>query len=102
MRFGEYLRNLRGQRNWLLREVAAKTNMDTALLSKIERGHRNAHKEQVSAFAKAFNIDEKELTKQWIADQIVQMLYEQENPTEILKVAEEKIIYLKTNNKNDN
>jgi|TARA_R100000479_G_scaffold51000_2_gene23948 transcriptional regulator with XRE-family HTH domain len=95
MRFGEYLRNLREQRKWLLREVAAKTNMDTALLSKIERGHRNARKEQVTAFAKAFNINEQELTKQWMADQIAQMLYEQKNPSEILKVAEKQIQYIK-------
>jgi len=95
MRFGEYLRNLREQRNWLLREVAAKTDMDTALLSKIERGHRNARKEQVTAFAKTFNLNEQELIKQWMADQIAQMLYEQENPTEILKVAEEQIKYIK-------
>lgn len=93
MRFGEYLRNLREQRNWLLREVAAKTNMDTALLSKIERGHRNAHKEQVSAFAKAFNIDEKELTKQWMADQVYNLVKEQPDPAEILRVAEEQIKY---------
>lgn len=102
MRFGEYLRNLREQRKWLLREVAAKTQMDMALLSKIEHGHRNAHKEQITAFAKAFNIDEKELQKEWMADQIVQLLEEQDNPSEILKVAEEKIIYLKTKKKNDN
>ncbi|WP_298247347.1 helix-turn-helix transcriptional regulator [uncultured Christiangramia sp.] len=95
MRFGEYLRNLREQRNWLLREVAAKTDMDTALLSKIERGHRNAHKEQVSAFAKVFDVNEQELVKQWMADQIAQMLYDQENPNEILKVAEEQIQYIK-------
>lgn len=102
MRFGEYLRNLREQRKWLLREVAAKTNMDTALLSKIERSHRNAHKEQITALAKAFNIEEKELQKQWIADQIAQLLEKQDNPNEILKVAEEKINYLKTNKRNDN
>lgn len=102
MRFGEYLRKLREQRNWLLREVAAKTDMDTALLSKIERGHRNARKEQVTAFAKAFNINKQELTKQWMADQIAQMLYQQDNPRDILKVAEEQIIYIKSNKKNDN
>ncbi len=102
MRFGEYLRNLREQRKWLLREVAAKTNMDTALLSKIKRGHRNAHKEQIIAFAKAYNINKQVLIKQWLADQIAQMLYEQENPIDILKVAEEQITYLKTNRKNDN
>lgn len=95
MRFGEYLRNLRERRNWLLREVAAKTNMDTALLSKIERGHRNARKEQVYAFAKAYKIDPEELNKRWLVDKVIELLKDEENPQAILNAAEKEINQMK-------
>lgn len=89
--FGAYIRELRESRQLLLRELAAKVAMDTALLSKIERGRRKATRKQVTAFAKTFNVEEKELEKQWLADHIVQLLLEQENPDKILKVAAQKI-----------
>lgn len=102
MEFGKYLKDLREERHLLQRELAAILKMDTALLSKIERGTRKARRDQVIAFAEAFDIDKNEVMKQWMADQIAQMLEEQTNPNEILKVAEEKINYLKTKKTNDN
>ena len=42
MTFGEYIREIREEQQLLLREVASQMNIDTALLSKIERGTRIA------------------------------------------------------------
>ena len=50
--FGNRIRNLREEKNLLLRQVASLLEMDTAQLSKIERGERQAKKETVYMAAK--------------------------------------------------
>lgn len=91
MTFGEYIREIREEKQLLLREVASQMNIDTALLSKIERGTRIARKEQVEALAKALKQNKSELLQYWLADKIVFILKEEKNSTEILKIVEEKI-----------
>lgn len=91
MTFGNYIRKLREEKQLLLREVASQMNIDTALLSKIERGTRMARKEQVEDLAKALNKSENELLNFWMADKIVNMLKDESNSTEILKKVEEEI-----------
>ena len=97
MEFGEYIRSLREKRNLLLREMAANINMDVAYLSKIERGNRLARREQVIAFAKEVKVDESKLIKLWMSEQIVQMIKNEKDSTEILKIAEEKISKIEKN-----
>ena len=99
MEFGEYIRSLREKRNLLLREMAANVNMDVAYLSKIERGNRMARREQVIAFAKELKEDENKLIKLWMSEQIVQMIKNEKDSTEILKIAEEKISKIEKNSK---
>tara|TARA_R110002111_G_scaffold219402_1_gene281484 strand:+ start:826 stop:1119 length:294 start_codon:yes stop_codon:yes gene_type:complete len=91
MTFGEYIREIREEKQLLLREVASQMNIDTALLSKIERGTRIARKEQVEALAKALKQNKGEMLQSWMADKIVYMLKDEKNSTEILKIVEEKI-----------
>jgi transcriptional regulator with XRE-family HTH domain len=91
MTFGNYIRKLREEKQLLLREVASQMNIDTALLSKIERGTRIARKEQVEDLAKALNKSKNELLNFWMADKIVNMLKDESNITEILKKVEEEI-----------
>ena len=91
MTFGNYIRKLREEKQLLLREVASQMNIDTALLSKIERGTRMARKEQVEDLAKALNKSKNDLLNFWMADKIVNMLKDESNSTEILKKVEEEI-----------
>jgi cytoskeletal protein RodZ len=51
--FGEYLRNRREQLGLPLRRVAAELDIDTSILSKIERSERTATKEMLPILAKA-------------------------------------------------
>lgn len=96
MTFGNYIRKLREEKQLLLREVASQMNIDTALLSKIERGTRLARKEQVEDLAKALNKSKNELLNFWMADKIVNMIKDESNSTEILKKVEEEIKNLTT------
>ena len=91
MAFGNYIRKLREEKQLLLREVASQMSIDTALLSKIERGTRIARKEQVEDLAKALNKSKNELLNFWMADKIVKMIKDESNSTEILNKVEEEI-----------
>ena len=94
--FGEKMRNLRQERNLPLRKVAAYLDIDTSILSKIERGEREASRDIVIKAAKFFDIKETEFLTNFFSEQVARIIYQEENCDQILKVAEEKIKYIKT------
>lgn len=89
--FGKTIRKLREEQNLLLRELSAKLEIDTSLLSKIETDNRIAKKELVVKLAKVFNVDYQKLLIIWFSDKIVNELKDVDNINEILKIAEQKI-----------
>jgi transcriptional regulator with XRE-family HTH domain len=93
--FGEQVREFREEANLSLREVAEKIGIDTSLLGKIERNERHPTKEQIKQVAKYFKLDEKEMMKEHLSDQIAYRILEEEADLDILKVAEKKVQYLK-------
>jgi transcriptional regulator with XRE-family HTH domain len=93
---GEQVRTLREEAKLSLREVAEKIGIDTSLLGKIERGERQATKEQIRRFENYFKLDEKDLLKEYLSDQIAYRIIEEEADLDTLKVAERKVEYLKT------
>jgi transcriptional regulator with XRE-family HTH domain len=48
---GERIRELRIKQNMLLRQLASKLDMDTSVISKIERGDRQLKKDQIPRIA---------------------------------------------------
>ena len=91
----EYIRALRENQKLPLRKVAAALDIDPSTLSKIERGERTANKEMLPLLADLFNESEEELGLILMSDKVAYDLMQEENPDQILKVAEEKIKYLK-------
>ncbi|QMU64174.1 MAG: helix-turn-helix domain-containing protein [Flavobacteriaceae bacterium] len=96
--FGEHIKRLREEHKLPLRKVASVLDLDPSTLSKIERGERTANKEMLPILAELFSENEKELSLILFSDKVAYQLMEEENPNEILKVAEEKIQYLKNKN----
>lgn len=94
-KFGHKIRNLRGKQKLLLRELAPLLEMDTAQLSKIERGERQAKKETVFKIAKILNVNSDELVTLWLADQICEVVKDEKNALLAMMVAEESVKYLK-------
>ncbi len=84
---GDRIRELREQNNILLRQLAAQLDMDTALLSKMERGDRLFRKEDVTRLAGIFNQSEDELLTLWLADKILKTIEEEENQETALRLA---------------
>lgn len=83
--FGFKIRQLREDNNLLLRQVAPFIDIDTPLLSKIERGERILKKEQIPQLAKILKTDEKELITLWLADQLQNVIEGEPLASEAIK-----------------
>ncbi len=79
-----------------LRFVSEQIGIDTSLLAKIERNERQPTKHVIKQVAELFKVDEKELQNDYLSDVIAYRILDEEADVSILKVAEEKVIYLKT------
>ncbi len=89
--FGETIRALRKQRGEPLRVVAAAIEIDSTLLSKIERGERFPTDAQVVKFARYFNIPLDELAAQVIADKIVSEYGYQPTTLQAVRIVRERV-----------
>lgn len=98
-KIGEIIRQKREEKGLLLRQVASLLEIDQALLSKIERGQRNATKQLIINLAPILEMDERELLIQYFSDKIAYELVSEEIGKDTLKVAEQKIDYLKQEKK---
>lgn len=99
--FGEHIRTLRENYGLPLRKVAAALDIDPSTLSKIERGERFANKGMIPILAELFKENKETLILILLSDKVAYDLINEESPNEILKVAEEKIKYLKTLKENE-
>jgi transcriptional regulator with XRE-family HTH domain len=94
--FGEHLRSLREGAGFTLKFVSEQIGIDTSLLAKIERNERQPTKHIIKEVAGFFKVDERELQNNFLSDQIAYKIFYEEADLSILKVAEEKVKYLKT------
>lgn len=89
--FGGYLRNRREKLGLPLRKVAAELDIDTSILSKIERNERVATKEMLPTLAKTLEVQEKEIQIEFIQSTILSELGDLEFLTDGLKNVLKKI-----------
>ena len=92
---GATIRKLREEKGVPLRIVSAYLDIDQAILSKIERGQRNASREQVIKLADFFKVKKDDLLVFWLSDKLVYEVADEEIALKALKVAGEKIKYNK-------
>ncbi|MDD3772126.1 MAG: helix-turn-helix transcriptional regulator [Weeksellaceae bacterium] len=93
---GETLKIAREEKQLILRKVAAEVDIDQSLICKFEKNERKPTKEQVIRLAEFYGLSESELIINWFSEKIADELKYIESTSEILKVAEEKIKYYKT------
>jgi transcriptional regulator with XRE-family HTH domain len=93
--FGEKIRALREKQNLYLRQVAPLLEMDTAQLSKIEKGMRQLKREQIPIIANILKADTDELLTLWLADQIYAVVKDEKLANEAMQATEEKIKFKK-------
>ena len=90
---GQKIKQLREQNRMLQRQVAGQLDIDTPMLSKIERGERKAKKEQLPQFSKLFKIHVDELLTLWLADQLIEVVEGEYLALKAIQVAEEGVKY---------
>lgn len=89
--FGDKIRELRTKQKLLLRHVASRLDVDTSIISKIERGERPIKKEQITVLAEILNADKEELLTLWLADQVYDVLKDEDQADKALKQVSNKI-----------
>tara|TARA_R110002072_G_scaffold298100_1_gene471662 strand:+ start:327 stop:635 length:309 start_codon:yes stop_codon:yes gene_type:complete len=93
---GDTLKCAREEKDLILRKVAAEVDIDQSLISKFEKNERKPTKEQLIRLAKFYQLPEQELIINWYSEKIAADLKYTQGTTEILRVAEEKINYYKS------
>ncbi len=93
---GQTLRELRESKGLLLREVGAALSIDQTLLSKIEHNDRMPTKEQVNALSEFYKDKKNDVIIAWLSDKLVYEIQDEDLGLAAMKVAEQKIKYLKT------
>lgn len=97
--FGEYIRLLRTEKGLTLTQLAAKLNLDSANLSKIENNKRDFDEKRLSKLSRILCVSLKEVREEFLTDQLGKKIYETNCTKELLKVAEEKAEYRRIINK---
>jgi transcriptional regulator with XRE-family HTH domain len=86
MIIGKKLRDLRESKGLLLRQVAAELEVDTAYISKMERGEKNIKREFIQRLASIYDFNTEELTKLWLADKVIDAVLNEPLGKEALKL----------------
>jgi transcriptional regulator with XRE-family HTH domain len=94
--FGERIRELRTKQNLLLRQLASQLDVDTSIISKVERGDRQLKKEQIPLLAQILKADVEELQTLWLADQIFAVIKDEKLALKAMHIAEEEVKYHKS------
>ena len=87
---GTKLRELRESKGLLLRQVAAQIEVDTALVSKLERGERKAHRNHLKKIASALETEEDDLIVLWLADKLNEVIENEPLANKALAVLKDK------------
>lgn len=85
---------MRESRELLLREVAAKLEVDPSFWSRVESGTKRPSREQVAALASILREDKDKLLVLYLGERLVYELKDEENlAIEAIMVAEKRIRY---------
>jgi HTH-type transcriptional regulator, competence development regulator len=88
---GEKIRQVRESKGLLLRQVAAFIEVDTAFLSKMERGERKPKREQVIKLAGFLKTPESDLLVLWMADRIIETITDKNLAAKAIEIVKKDI-----------
>ncbi len=88
------LKEARLRKGLKLREVAAQTGIDAALLSKMEQGRRLPTERQLESLATFYGLEQQQLRTLWLSEKVLGLLAEEPQALEVLQVAESRLEYL--------
>ena len=88
---GTALRQQRESKNLLLRQVAAAIEVDTAFISKVERGEKRVSREHLKKLAVVLDLTEPFLSKLWLADKLMEVINGEDKADEALKLVAKQL-----------
>jgi len=92
MLFANRIRELRENKQMLQRHISAALDIDNAMYCKIERGDRQAKREQIPLIAEILKTDPEELLKLWLADQVTAVVADEKKlSNDVLEIAKKQI-----------
>ena len=94
---GQIIRAKRESLGLLLRQVASYLDIDQAILSKIERNERKPSKDNIIKLAEILKLEKEDLLVQLMSEKIAYEIADEDCARKVLKVAEQKINYIKSN-----
>ena len=91
-KFGGHIKQLREQKGLLQKHVASRLDVDTPMLSKIERGERNAQRPQVVLLSKILETSEDDLLALWLSDKLLDIVKDEKVALKALDEARKEIL----------
>lgn len=93
MTIGQKIKELRESNGMLQRELASKLNVGDGFLSKIERNQKVLKREHLISISEIFNCSYNELETLWLANKVYELIKNENQAIQVLKVAEQEIKY---------
>lgn len=90
MELSTIITDAREKKGWLMRELAAKIEIDIATVSKFEKGDRNPTRPQILRLAEVLGLDEQQLLTLWLRDRLVNEMKNETVALEALRLAKKK------------
>jgi Fic family protein len=91
----DFLKENREKKGLLIREVAHAMHIDSALVSRYEKGERLPPQSSLQKFAETLDITESVLTKYWLADKILEQIKPYAEAKDAIALVEEGMLEYK-------
>jgi len=89
--FGTKIRSLREAQGLMQRHVAYHLDIDSPMLSNIERGERKARREWIPKLAQLLKTNEEEVLTAWLADRIQEIVQDEKVAKDTIKTVATKM-----------
>lgn len=91
-----FLKENRKKKELTMKGVAQITQIDQALISKIEKGERLPTENQIKLLVNLYNLDFQEVKKLWLTEKVMNLVQYEELALEVLAFAETRVEYLRS------
>tara|TARA_R110000765_G_scaffold9911_3_gene30870 strand:+ start:61110 stop:61403 length:294 start_codon:yes stop_codon:yes gene_type:complete len=91
MELGELIRSARERKGLLMRELAAKIEVDIAQISRFEKGDRRPTKEQIGKLIDVLQLEKEEVLTLWLSNKIMNDIEGEEVALQALKMVQKRI-----------
>ena len=89
--FGTKIRSLREAQGLMQRHVAYHLDIDSPMLSNVERGERKTRREWIPKLAQLLKANEDELLTAWLADRIQELVQDEKVAKDTIKTVANKM-----------